>query len=183
VGIRVHALRCANCGAPVEDPKEQRCSFCGVYLLRLSRLELATIDGKVGVFRSLRPLYLAFIAAAVLSVVLIYFVFFDSLSETLLVRISPIWFLLGVVGTCGLYTEKAVKLVLAQKAETLQDGLIKGTASLPLLLRLLVGLIFVAPRLLINLNKTSSPFWITTTTTAVWAALLYLFLVGIFPAL
>jgi hypothetical protein len=164
------------------------CQYCGSYLLRLSRFESPAqpqpVEGREDAwFRSLAWVYrIALVIGAALFVIL-YFVAFDSFSETELVTLSPVWFLLLNFGLSGLYAEKAVRLVLRGEAETFTSALATSTESIPLLFRLGAWLVFLPPFAVLNLKTVSSPLRLSVTTTLAWAALLYLFLVGIFPAL
>ncbi len=183
----IEVVRCPSCGGstPLDSPA---CQYCGSYLLRLSRLESPAdprpIKGRQDAwFRSLAWIYRAALLIGVALFVTLYFVAFDSFSETELVTLSPVWFLLFNFGLSGLYAEEAVRLVLRGEAETFTRALAMSTESIPLLFRLGAWLVFLPPFALLNLKKVSSPLRLSVTTTLAWGALLYLFLVGIFPSL
>lgn len=183
----IEVVRCPSCGG--STPLDAHaCQYCGSYLLRLSRLETSVQPrpiegGKEAWFRSLAWLYRGALVIGAALFVVLYFVAFDSFSETELVTLSPVWFLLFNFGLSGLYAEEAVRLVLRGEAETFTRALAMSTESIPLLFRLGAWLVFLPPFALLNLKKVSSPLRLSVTTTLAWAALLYLFLVGIFPSL
>jgi hypothetical protein len=176
-------IRCSNCGAPVEDPARSNCAYCGVFILKLSPLEVVRHGALVGQFRSLRALYTASLCSGALAAFVIYFLVFDSLSETQLVTLSPLWFLAIVFGGCGFYAERAVSYTLARRAETFGASLTLVTRELPPLVALFVGIIFTPPFLVFGAKRRSSPLLIAFATTLLWAFCLYFFLFGIFPSL
>ena len=176
-------VTCSNCGAAIEDPKQKNCEYCGAFLLRLSPFERVAVKGKDAYFRSLRILYHSVLIISLGAAVLIFFVFFDNLSEEVLVKIAPIWFLGSVFGACGLYGEKAVRYIIARKADTYSGALKLATASIPPLGRLMVYLVFTLPLSVINPDRRSSPLLFAFITTICWAGVLYIFLYEIFPSL
>ena len=183
----VSVIRCPSCGASTA-PDETRCAYCGSWLLKLSPLERraaprVTAGGQKVWFRSLAPLYKLAAAAGGAMFVFLYFVAFDSFSETELVRLSPVWFLLVNFGLSGLYTERAVNLVLAGEQASFADALEAATASVPPIFRAGIYVVFLPPFVLLGLKAVSSPLVLSAVTTAAWGALLYAFLVGIFPSL
>lgn len=183
-------VQCPCCGAST-PPDAARCEYCESYLLRLTPLERRSMSAAVGeggsadgaLFRSLRPLYLLCIAAGVGMCFWLYFIAFDDFSETELVRLSPIWFLLFHFGVSGLYTEKAVRLILGGKADSFAAALAAATAEVSPIARLVVWVVFTPPFALLGLRKVSSPLMLSGITTLAWAGLLYAFLVGVFPNL
>jgi zinc-ribbon domain len=176
-------IRCSNCGAPVEDPSRSNCAYCGVFILKLSTLEIVHRGAEVGKFRSLRALYTSSLVLGGLMAFAIYFVLFNHLSETQLVSLSPLWFLAVVFGGCGFFAERAVHYTLSRRAETFGAALKQVAKDLPPLPALFVGLLFTPPFLLFGAQRRSSPFVIAIITTALWALCLYFFLFGIFPSL
>lgn len=114
----------------------------------------------------------------------LYLVMFDSLSETELVGLSPIWFLLIVFGTCGMHAEKAVNLILSKKADSFADALAKVTSKLPPFVVIVVYLVFSLPAFFLGLKRwCSSPLLLATLTSGLWGLALYFFLFAIFPSL
>lgn len=187
----VKAITCPSCGAPTPS-QAPSCSYCGNYLLHLTPFERKAApeqpepkDTTIHYFRSLKQVYRIIMYAGIAMAVVIYFFMFDSFSETELVNISPIWFLMIIFGTCGLYTEKAVYLILNRQAETFSDALSKALSKMksPITI-LLVYLVFSLPFLVFGVRKRySSPLIISFLTTMLWAAALYFFFIAIFPEL
>lgn len=182
-------IQCATCGGTTAAEKE-RCDFCGNFLLRLAWLErVKSTSGSPQIregayyFRSLQRLYWLATFLGVVMMAVLYLLIFDDLSETELVMLSPIWFLLIVFGTCGMYAESAVRLILTKQANGFMEGLRETTLLLPVMVRLLVGVVFFPPLLLLNPDKIGSPLRLSAMTAGLWGFVLYLFLVGIFPSL
>lgn len=181
----VKTIQCASCGGSSARRAEQ-CSYCGNYLLHLSPLE-RTSQGSTETnryFRSLKKLYQGSMVTGLILMILIYFVLFGRLSEDELVAVSPIWFLLIIFGAGGIYSEKAVGLILEKRVTTFHKALIQAIKSLAPILMVGMFVLFLVPAILLGISKRlSSPLLIATVVTAVWAAILYLFLMGIFPSL
>jgi hypothetical protein len=182
-------IQCSACGgsSPAES---ERCDYCGNFLLRLTKFETLKagsspqLDDGVTFFRSLGPLYKLSALAGLVMMIALYVFMFDSVSETELVNLSPIWFLLLVFGTCGMHAEKAVHLVLSKKAQTFGEALSATTKSLPPFLIIVVYLVFSLPSFFLGLKRwVSSPLLLATTTTLLWGFALYFFLFAIFPSL
>ncbi len=178
-------IQCSSCGgsSPIES---ESCDYCGQFLLRLTPFErrrspLAQKGGTY--FRSLGPLYKLSALAGFLMMIVLYGFLFDSLSETQLVSLSPIWFLLLVFGICGMHAEKAVALILGEEAKTFSEALSKVTQSLPPFMTLVVYFVFSLPCFFLDSTRFSSPLLIATLTTGLWAGALYFFLFAIFPSL
>jgi hypothetical protein len=184
----VKVIQCPTCGGS-SSPKSEKCDFCGNYLLHLTIFEqrkapLTDAGPEKRYFRSLKRWYQIMITLGLGMAFVIYFLMFDSFSEDELVAISPIWFLLIIFGTCGLYTEKAVHLILNKKAKTFAEALIQATNSLSPIVRVAVFIVFAVPFFLFGITKKfSSPLLISTLVTIAWAGVLYVFLLGIFPSL
>ncbi|MEM7370959.1 MAG: hypothetical protein AAF587_20260 [Bacteroidota bacterium] len=187
----VKAITCPSCGAPTAS-KSPQCSYCGNYLLHLTPFERKAapekpeaVDTSIHYFRSLKHLYRLIMYAGIAMAGIIYVVMFDSLSETELVNISPIWFLLIIFGTCGLYTEKAVLLILNRQADTFAEALNKAVSELKSPVSIvLVYVVFSLPFLIFGVRERfSSPLIISLLTTLLWAGALYFFLIAIFPEL
>ncbi|MDX2250264.1 MAG: hypothetical protein SF052_26010 [Bacteroidia bacterium] len=186
----VKVQQCPTCGGSSPHASD-RCNYCGNYLLHLTIFEQKPgpaqgnpPDEKWLYFRSLKRGYQLMIAAGLLMAGTIYLLIFDRLSEDELVAVSPIWFLLIILGTGGLFTEKAVQLILQKQANDFPSAIGKATQSLSPIVRLAVGIVFLVPFFIFGLTKRfSSPLIITSLMTLVWALVLYLFLFGIFPSL
>lgn len=184
----VKVIQCPTCGGS-SSPKSERCDYCGNYLLHLTifeqRKDPVKTEADVPVyFRSLKRLYQLLIMAGLGMAFVIYFLMFDDFSEDELVAISPLWFLLTIFGTSGLFTEKAVRLILNKKAETFPDAIIKATDSLVPVVRFLVFIVLFLPFFIFGLTKRfSSPLIISFLLTLAWGIFLYTFLVAIFPSL
>lgn len=183
-------IQCPTCGGS-SSPKSERCDFCGNYLLHLTIFEKKNEPGPAQnegtpahYFRSLKGLYQIMIAAGLLMAATLYLFMFNRFSETELVTLSPIWFLLTIFGTGGLFTEKAVRLILDKESPDFPSAIKKSAGSLSPIVQVFVFLIFLVPFFVFGLTKKfSSPLIITSLMTLVWAAVLYLFLMGIFPSL
>lgn len=184
----VKVIQCPTCGGS-SSPKEERCSYCGNYLLHLTIFERrkGKEEGEerheFKYFFSLKRLYQIAIGIGTIMAIYLYVIAFDDFSETELVNISPIWFLCIHFGISGLYTEKAATLILKREANTFAEGLQKATKGLSPILVVLIYIVFIPPFILLNLRKLSSPLLISLLTTIAWATILYIFLMGIFPSL
>lgn len=110
----------------------------------------------------------------------IYLFKFDELSEERLVTLSPFWFLTIVFGLVGILAEKASNMVKAGKAEDLDQGMAKAARASRILILILCEL----PSLIFNPTRRSdNPMAFAIIVTGFWAALLYVFLLQIFPGL
>jgi hypothetical protein len=185
MSANVKTIQCPSCGGS-SAAKVEQCTYCGNYLLHLSPFE-RTHQGVAGThpyFRSLKKLYRGAMVTGLALMILIYFVLFSRLSEDELVAVSPIWFLLIIFGAGGIYSEKAVGLILEKRANTFHSALIQSIKSLSPVLMVGMFVLFLIPAILMGISKRlSSPLLITMIVTAVWALILYLFLMGIFPSL
>jgi hypothetical protein len=192
--MQIQAFTCARCGAPA-DPAAERCAYCDAWLVRLTPFERRDVherveavegdpvpDAPVG-FRSLQGLYATAIGVSALLFVLVYFVWFDGLSETELVRLAPLWFLAFHFGLSGLFTERALNAVLSGSARTFRDGLRHATRDSAPLVTAVVYLTFFPPFVLLGLRRLTSPLRLASLTTLAWAVLLYGFLILVFPSL
>lgn len=182
-------VMCATCGGSTDKEKKQ-CDFCGNVLLKLSRLELLKPSSEgpqvregAFYFRSLQRLYWLATFAGIVMMIVLYFVVFDELSETELVMLSPIWFLLIVFGTFGMYAERAVRMVLTKQANDFPEALRETMLTMIVPLRILVAIVFLLPMLFLRPEKVGSPLWLSSMTAGLWGVALYLFFAGIFPAL
>ena len=172
-------IQCPSCGANAKKI-EENCEYCGNYLVHLSPFERkkapsGSTGASVILFRSLAPIYYLCIIGSFGSMVAIYTVYFNDLSETMLVNIAPSWFLAFHFGITGLFTEKAVIRVLTKKAATFKEGLDKAFVETSFIISMIARITFLPPYLLLPLKKISSPFLLAVFTTAAWAGLLYFF--------
>ncbi|MEZ4775180.1 MAG: hypothetical protein R3D00_18495 [Bacteroidia bacterium] len=185
-------IQCPTCGGS-SPSKSERCNFCGNYLLHLTIFEKTNEpipaqakkeNAPVHYFRSLKLLYQIMITSGLLMAGTIYLFMFDEFSETEMVTVSPIWFLLIIFGTGGLFTEKALRLILDKEVSDFPSAVKKAAESFSPIVQIGVFLIFLVPFFVFGLTRFfSSPLIITTLMTLVWAAVLYIFLIGIFPSL
>jgi hypothetical protein len=182
-------VQCSACGgsSPAES---ERCEYCGNFLLRLTVFETVKAgpdpqpQGNVTYFRSLGPLYRMATFLGFVMMLVLYVFMFDSFSETELVNLSPVWFLLMVFGTCGMHAEKAVQLTISKKAESFTDALTQVTRELPPGVAVIVYLVFSLPALFLGLKRwCSSPLLLATLTSGLWFMALCFFFLAIFPAL
>ena len=188
----VKTTACAACGAPTSK-SEERCSHCGSWLVHLSRFEQrkrgkdAPVDKetakldlpKGSPFRSLRPLYQAFLFAGVVSVVYLYGLAFDQVDQGQLVMLAPVWFLSLNFGLAGYFGEKAMSRVLKGEAEGFIDGF-EGPDT-PVALWILLMLFTLPPLLFYKIQNRTSPLKHAVYSTIVWGCALAFFLVFFFP--
>jgi hypothetical protein len=120
----------------------------------------------------------------------IYFVLFDRLSETLLVQLSGLWFLPFVFGFYGLLARSVAKSPEQNPSGAVETttpifGLIvKGVAAaLPPIISIGLLLLFCIVGLPLFFVKSRKPFVIASIGVGLWAPVLVLFLVFIFPEL
>ncbi|MEL6251415.1 MAG: zinc ribbon domain-containing protein [Bacteroidota bacterium] len=182
-------LLCPSCGGS-NSPNAKNCQYCGNYLPNLTAWERRetpsgandkTRDYKY--FHSLSRLYYGSLIFGLVLMLGTYVFFFDALSEDELVAWSPVWFLLIIFGAGGFYGEKAIHIILDGEAKDFTDGLLKASASIGIIPRMFLFLIFLLPGLFGVYKFLSSPVLISLTVTVFWAAALYIFLFGIFPSL
>ncbi len=183
-------IQCATCGTTT-TMESSRCNNCDNAILRLTIFERRKFKARKDAidvldypqdnvktghtphyFKSLEWFYKLSIAAGMLLAIYLYLFAFNDFSEEELVMLSFVWVLALHFGSVGLYGEKAVKLVLKGEVNTFQEGLQKASIFLRPI-----------PYMLYRFTKLSSPLWLSYLTALVWAILLVLFFVGIFPAL
>ena len=169
---------CINCGAAV-DPKFDGCPYCGtVYDIgRIRPLAYVFCSKKL----RKKTIYPALIALGVLVGLAIYGLFFDSLSETALVALTPIWFFLITFGLYGYHAEKLLDLIVSGQAEDIRSARkawLSQTGRPPLVSFLAYFYFFAV--VFINLPR---PALIALTGSAAWGLFLLVFFKGIFPAL
>ena len=182
--MSVKIIRCVTCGAPTKR-LEKNCQYCGNFLIHLTPFELLSnsVAPNQPFFRSLKILYKASLIMGLVACFLIYIVFFNFLSETELVLISPVWFLLLHFGISGLYTERAIGAIINRKATDFHEGLQQATSDSGPLIALVVKITFLPLLLLFGFKKVTSPLILALLTTLIWGLLLNFFFVGIFPQL
>jgi len=181
-----NTIQCPTCGANAKK-LNKTCEYCGNYLVHLFAFERRKEPVGTGTekiyFRSLKWLYKLSIFGSLAGMVSIYLVFFNQLSETQLVQITPIWFLPFYFGVCGVFSENALHLVLNRKAANFKEALQKVFADTPGLTSLISQMVFLPLYTLLPLKNVSSPFRLAIITTVAWAAILAFFFGSIFPSL
>lgn len=168
-------MNCVNCGAPV-NPHRENCEYCGTYF----------DVSKFNIFKNRnirkKAIYPVFLFFGLISVVAIYFVFFDDLSETELVQITPIWYFSIVLGAFGYKAEDLVHDIVTGKAEDFRDAYLKWKQKLyqtNILAGLFISILFFPFPFFTKIT----PFSIALIGALIWGILLALFFNGIFPAL
>ncbi len=145
----------------------------------------------------MKNIYFLSLAGSLLAAILIYFVFFDSFSETTLIQMTAFWFLPLIFGLYGLVATKIFKKGdagtpsyadvgalnqhggLLQKTKQLGSAAGIGAMRIPY-----VSLLLMLGLLPLTLSKKAqSPLQMALIGTAIWAGLLFVFLVVIFPML
>ena len=173
------SIHCRNCGAPL-DPRQQRCAYCGAWqgFESTQPWNLLFQSRKTRV----RFIYPLLIAAGLLVAVFIFGLAFDRLSETTLVRLTPIWFFLIVFGIYGYVAEKLLASVYSGESASVPAALgkwLKQTISQHPLFGLLAALLLF-PFLL---TKARSSLLAALLGSLVWGVLLLIFFEFVFPAL
>jgi len=151
----------------------------------------------------MKSLYWICAIGGVASAIYIYGIAFDSFSETELIAISASWFLPMIFGIYGLIAtrmmaEKTDEVLDYTKLEVNQapsnnkrgttaqifgSGMGRLIGRIPLI-GIVVGLVVLAFFLpFLATKKMKSPFLAALSATGIWAALLFVFLFGIFPSL
>ncbi|GIE30460.1 hypothetical protein Ait01nite_035050 [Actinoplanes italicus] len=126
-----------------------------------------------------RAFYATLIALGLGSAMVIYTVLFDSLSETVLVRISPLWIFPIVFGYYGLVAQRMQARLQETHLDTVSDQLLDVIKESHWLGRVFAFLLY-APFLLV---KSRQP-WVTALVgSLIWAIALALFFSVIFPTL
>ena len=145
----------------------------------------------------MKNIYLLSLVGSVVAAILIYFVFFDSFSETVLVQMTAFWFLPLIFGLYGLVATKIFKKgddgtpyyadvgALNQHSGVLQKAKLLGsTAGIGAMRIPYVSVFLMLCLLPLSLSKKAqSPLQMALIGTAIWAAMLFVFLVVIFPML
>jgi len=173
--------RCRNCGAP-REPEEERCAYCGVYQgYQSTRPWNYVLQSRTARVRAIYP---ALILIGVVIALFIYGFAFDSLSETALVRLTPLWFFSITFGGFGYLAEKLLPQVTSGQAKTLAEayrGWREAFFDEHPLAGLLLGLLLFPFSYFYF--RTRSSLLIAFAGSAVWGVLLLVFFNGIFPAL
>jgi len=173
------SIHCRNCGAPA-DPRRQRCEYCGAWQgFEPSQPWNLLFHSRKARRRFIYPLL---IAAGCLLMFYIYGVAFDRLSETTLVRLTPLWFFLIVFGIYGYVAEKLLAAVYAGESADVPAALgkwLRQTISRHPLFGIFAA-VLLFPFLLIK-AKSSLP--VAFIGSMLWGILLLLFFVFAFPAL
>lgn len=121
-------------------------------------------------------IYITAIVLAVIDFIYVYAFHFDDFSEEQLVLYSPLWFLFFIFGIYGWVASYLKKQVDEGKYQDLREALVHSSESYGIFgpLRQL----FFFPLIFINLKNT---FLLTVISTLIWAGLLALFFLFIFP--
>lgn len=156
-----------------------RCPACreSVYVPEVE-LEEALLDSdepEASESLGLKALFGACIAAGFAIAFVIYFILFDDLDETTLVRLTPAWVFPLAFGIYGFVAEKLKRLLAAGRADSL-SGAVRIWASATGF----VGLILLFPFLFV---KTKSSLVVSLVASLFWAVLLVIFFEAIFPLL
>ena len=123
-------------------------------------------------------IYITAIVLALINFIYIYLFKFDSLSEEKLVLYTPAWLLLFIFGIYGLLSSKLMKQVNEGKYQNTREALVQSSKSFGIFGPL--GQIFFFPLIFLNLKNT---FLLVIVSTLIWAAMLVLFFLFIFPEL
>lgn len=122
-----------------------------------------------------KRLYQSAVCVGLALAVYIYGVAFDEMSETALVRITPLWFFPLVFGLYGLLAEKALCMVAEGRATDLSSAVQTWVRALGL-----IGLVIAAPFAFLRSGR---PMRVAASAAALWALLLIVFFEGVFPNL
>jgi hypothetical protein len=162
--ISVAATACPQCGHPHQP-------------VRTAVKSSATTPAPIA--RGARAFYATLIALGLGSAMVIYTVLFDSLSETVLVRISPFWIFPIVFGYYGLVAQRMEARLQDSHLDNVSDQLLDVLKESHWSGRLFAFLLH-APFLLV---KSRQP-WVTALVgSLIWAIVLILFFALVFPSL
>jgi hypothetical protein len=171
-------MNCLNCGAAI-TPKLEKCSYCGTYHASKTTYPLALIKNKK--FRKF-GLYPFVIGFGVIIAILVYAVYFDNLSETALINLTPVWYFALIFGLYGYKAERLMTMVVNGEAEDFRDAYKKWIRELseisPIVSFLAALLYFPFP-----LFNRMSPLLTASSGAVIWGILLLVFFNGIFPKL
>lgn len=168
-------MNCINCGAPI-NPHKENCQFCGTYY----------DVSKFNIFKSKKirktAIYPFFLISGIVVLLLNYAILFDSLSETALVRLTPVWFFSIIMGMYGYKAEVLINDIVSGKASTFNEAYrnwLKRLATTNILASFLVSILFFT----FPFFKKITPLQTALTGALVWGVLLLIFFEGIFPGL
>jgi hypothetical protein len=172
----VSLIPCPECGTQISS-KAIACPHCGCPVT-----PAAAADPTPG--PPLGPIKYVYAGALLLGLGIatyIYLVRFDDFSETLLIKLTPVWFFFLVLGYYGLVAERMLVRSAPSRGEAVAESLfemIKSTAPGP------VGKLFASivhlPFLLVRSRRS----WVVAVAGAgVWAVALFVFFQIIFPTL
>jgi hypothetical protein len=162
--ISVAATACPQCGHPHQP-------------VRTAMKSPATATAPPG--KGARAFYATLIALGLGSAMVIYTVLFDSLSETVLVRVSPFWIFPIVFGYYGLVAQRMEARLQDSHLDNVSDQLLDVLKESHWSGRVFAFLLH-APFLLV---KSRQP-WVTALVgSLIWAIVLILFFALVFPSL
>ncbi|MBP7736947.1 MAG: hypothetical protein KA369_13300 [Spirochaetes bacterium] len=169
---------CINCGGTV-DPSRAQCPYCGTFYDRDNINPVSNIFTSRGVRK--RAIYPIMIGSGVAICVAIYAFFFDRLSETQLVNLTPLWFFLITFGLYGYHAEKLLEIMASHRAADMRAARalwfsMEGRSPL---VTLPAHFFFFAERFV---NK-PWPALIALVGSLAWGLGLLVFFNGIFPSL
>jgi len=186
--MKIEILKCPSCGASISS-QDNICKYCQNYIFHFSSLEKKDKDNDADglapkYFRSLASLYKFSFMAGFIIIGLTYIVMFNFLTESNLLHMSFLWFLLIHFGITGYFSEKAIKYLTIKKTNNFNDALNLAINDVSIVLGLITRLVFIPVFLLLNTRKNiSSPLKISIISTLTWAIVLLLFIELIFPNL
>ena len=136
-----------------------------------------TPSGQHPIYRSM---YFASIVIGLLIAAYIYLLNFDNFSETLLIRITPIWFFPIVFGYYGFVSLRMAAQLDKSHFETVADLLFSVIRETSGTVGKLISLFIHAPFIIIKSRK---PILVALGGSTIWAILLVIFFEAIFPML
>jgi hypothetical protein len=172
---------CINCGAPLPDRPDKKCLYCGSvnfsrddvkpwhYFLRSQKVRTHAI-------------YPILLIIGIALVVYIYGIAFDSFSETMLIRITPLWFFPIVFGGFGFAAEKMLGYVASGEAVSIAEAY-KKWMNVFISRHILVGFILMFFLFPFSFFSSRNALLIAFFGSVVWGVLLLVFFNGIFPSL
>ncbi len=137
--------------------------------------EIKHIDGP-----SYSGIYFASIIIGVLIAIYIYLLNFDSFSETVLIRITPLWFFPIVFGYYGFVSQRMAAKLEKSHFENVADLLFSVIQGSTGKIGKLISLFVHAPFIII---KSKRPILVALGGSIIWAILLIIFFEVIFPML
>ena len=168
-------VACRECGAQISS-EAVACPRCGCPSPQPARPPQAIPPEA----KRWLAFYSASIAVGVAIAGYIYLVAFDSLSETTLVRITPVWFFPIVFGYYGFVAQRMAQKLPESKFDRVANLLFSIIKETQGGVGKLFGLIIHAPFIVI---KSKSPMLVAFGGAAIWAVVLVIFFNFIFPRL